>query len=70
MDHAPLPEELQHLRNIINCAKNQPNYSEETLRRIIKLAADNAPAVHVIRIAETILQCGIEIEESAWSERN
>ena len=63
-----LPQELQDLKNIIEDA--QANVSVGVLRTIIKSAADTAPAADVIRLAQTILQCGIDIEHSRWPERN
>lgn len=69
-DDVPLPDELQYLKNLIGGAKNEPNYCEMTLRDIIRDAADAAPTAHVIRLAETILQCGIDIERSKWCRRN
>jgi len=65
---APLPDDLQHLRNLIDGVK--VNQCEKVLRRIIKSAADSAPTADVIRIAETILRCGVEQSESQWSMRN
>ncbi len=65
-----LPDELQHLQNIIKGAKNQPNDCEALLRMAIRNAADEAPAAHVIRLAEFILQLGIEAEESRSSRFN
>jgi len=55
-----LPDGLQHLKNIIDGAKT--NHRMSLLRGIIKHAADSAPGNDIIRIAETILQCGIDIE--------
>lgn len=55
-----LPDGLQHLKNIIDGAKT--NHCASLLRGIIKQAADSAPGNDIIRIAETILQCGIDIE--------
>lgn len=66
----PLPDDLQWLKNIIHGAKNDPSYCVMSLRDIIRTAADDAPAAGIIRLAETLLQCGIEIEESKWAERN
>jgi len=62
MPDAPLPDELQHLRNLIDSAKE--NHSFAVLRKVIKKAADEADERGVIRLAETILQCGIEIERT------
>lgn len=59
-----LPDGLQHLQNIINGAKNQPNHCESLLRKIIKQAADDAPRADVIRIAEAVLQCGIDADNA------
>ena len=63
-----LPHELQHLRNMIDKAKS--DVSIRVLRKAIKSAADHAPAADVIRIAETILQCGIDVERSRLTELN
>jgi hypothetical protein len=63
-----LPSELQHLRNIIDKAKT--NVAIEVLRDLIKSATDNAPAADVIRLAETMLQCGIDIERGKSAQRN
>lgn len=54
-----LPEELQHLRNLIDAAR--ANHRINTLRNIIKNAADEAPAADVIRMAEMIFQRGAEM---------
>lgn len=56
-----VPEELQHLRNIIDSAKN--NYTVSLLRKIIKQAADDAPKEDVIRIAEFIYRRGVEMHQ-------
>ncbi len=66
----PLPNELQHLQNIINDAKNEPNHSAALLRNVIKEAADRAPERDIIRLAETVLQCGIDIDRAQWAESN
>ena len=63
-----LPDQLQHLQNIIDGAKR--NDDVDILRIIIKSAADEAPAADVIRMAECVLQRGIEIETSKRAERN
>lgn len=63
-----LPEDLQHLQNMI--AKAESDVSIRVLRKMITSAAEKAPAADVIRIAKTILQCGIDIERSKWVERN
>lgn len=57
-----LPDDLQHLRNLIDGVKQ--NQCENVLRRIVKTAADTAPTADIIRIAETILQCGIDVSKS------
>jgi len=59
---------LQHLRNLIDGVK--VNQCENVLRRIIKTAADKAPTADLVRIAETILRCGIDQAESKWASRN
>jgi hypothetical protein len=64
----PLPEELQHLRNMIDDA--QADTAISVLRGVIKSAADEAPATDIVRIAQTILQCGIDIERGKWVRRN
>ena len=67
--HSPkLPNQLQHLQNIIAGAKR--NDDVEILRGVIKSAADEAPAADVIRMAEFVLQRGIEIEKTKRAERN
>lgn len=63
-----LPPELQHLKSIIEDAES--DVSTRVLRKLIKSAADKAPAADIVRIAKTILQCGIEIERAKWAERN
>ena len=63
-----LPRELQHLRNLIDAA--QSDTAVDVLRDLIKSAADDAPAADVIRLAQTILQCGVDIERRRWAERN
>lgn len=63
-----LPRELQHLQNLIEGAKT--NDCEALLRNIIKSAADKAPAADVIRIAQTILDCGIQFELSKRADLN
>ena len=68
MDDVPLPDELQHLKNMIE--KAQSDVAVRVLRKVIKSAADEAPAADVIRIAQTILQCGIDIERGKWARRN
>lgn len=68
MGDIPLPSELQTLRNLIEDAKS--DVTVRVLRTLIKSAADRAPAADVVRIAETILQCGIEIERGKWATRN
>lgn len=60
-----IPKELQHLRNLIDSAKD--DIAIEVLRDVIRSAADCADKAGVIRLAETILQCGIEIDRK---ERN
>jgi hypothetical protein len=68
MGDIPLPTELQHLRNMID--KAESDVSITVLRKVIKSAADNAPATDVIRIAKLILQCGIDVERGKWARRN
>lgn len=68
MGSQKLPEQLQHLKNIISGAKR--NDDVDLLRIVIKSAADEAPAADVIRMAELILQRGVEIETSKRAERN
>ncbi|MBA3480343.1 MAG: hypothetical protein H0T51_00875 [Pirellulales bacterium] len=64
----PLSEDLQHLRNMI--AKAKSDVSIRVLRDEIKSAADEAPAADIIRIAQAILQCGIDNERGRWATRN
>ena len=68
MGDIPLPNELQHLRNIIDSAESDT--AVDVLRGVIKSAADKAPAADVIRIAKLILQCGVDIERAKWARRN
>jgi len=63
-----IPSQLQHLQNIIAGAKR--NDDVEMLRIVIKSAADEAPAADVIKMAEFVLQRGIEIEKSKRAEFN
>ena len=65
-----LPDSLEHLRNLIGGARNEPNHCESLLRDVIKSAADEAPTADVIRIAEFILQRGIEIETARHARFN
>jgi hypothetical protein len=58
MGEMQLPDDLEHLRNMI--AKAQSDVSIKLLRDEIKSAADEASAADVIRIAQAILQCGID----------
>lgn len=53
-----LPNGLQHLKNIIEKAKK--NVSADVLRHVITQAAEDAPDKDIIKIAEFILQLGIE----------
>ena len=55
--------ELEHLRNIIEGAKK--NQCEAILRKIVRDVADEAPLGDLVRIAEIILQCGIDQETSS-----
>jgi hypothetical protein len=57
----PIPNELEHLRNIIEGAKR--NDDVELLRDVVKSAADEAPPKDIILMAEFILKRGIEIHE-------
>jgi hypothetical protein len=68
MSDPRLPSELQHLQNLID--KAQSNVAVDVLRDLIRSAADDAPATDIIRMAQTILQCGIDIERSKWAQRN
>lgn len=65
---APLPKELQHLKNLIDDAEGDT--SIQVLRTIIKSAADRAPAADVVRLAKAVLQCGMATEQSQWANRN
>ncbi|WP_437228749.1 hypothetical protein SH661x_001061 [Planctomicrobium sp. SH661] len=65
-----LPEHLQRLRKLLQDAKDDPDCDLKPLRQIIREAAEEAPSAHVIRIAETILQCGIDIERGKVSRWN
>ena len=58
-DMAP---ELEHLKNLIDDAES--NVSARVLRKLIKRAAETAPNSDVIKIAKTILQCGMDIEQA------
>lgn len=60
-----LPEELRHLRYLIDSAKK--NYSVKFLRDKIKNFADEASEADIIRMAEFILKRGTEIH---WNNRN
>lgn len=68
IDWKSLPTEIQHLHNMIEDA--QSDVGIRVLRSIIRTAADKAPPEDVIRLAETILQCGIDIERRKWAGRN
>jgi hypothetical protein len=68
MGDMPLPKELQHLHNLIDNAESE--VSINVLRKVIKSAADKAPATDILRIAKTILQCGVDIERGNWVRRN
>ena len=70
MRYPRLPDELEHLRNLIGGARNEPNHCEALLRDVIKSAADEAPAADIIRMAEFILQRGIEIESAKYARFN
>lgn len=67
-DDMPLPTELQHLKNLIDDAED--NATVRVLRKLIKKAADEAPPEDVIRLAKSILQCGIDIEWAKFIRRN
>jgi hypothetical protein len=63
-----LPEELQHLKNMISEATS--GLSIKMLRDEIKSAADELPAADVVKIAKAILQCGIDNDRGNWAVRN
>lgn len=63
-----LPNELQHLKNLIDDAESDT--SIKVLRRIVKSAADKAPAADILKLAKTVLDCGINLERPKWAERN
>ena len=60
-----MSNDLQHLKNLIERAES--NISIDVLRKIIKAGIDEAPPGDVIKMAKTMLQCGIDIERA---ERN
>ena len=68
MQNEPTSSEMKHLQNLIGEAKH--NRYVDLLRHIIKSAADEAPATDVIRIAETILSCGMQNDDRKRSIRN
>jgi hypothetical protein len=68
MSDPRLPSELQHLQNLIEDA--QSDTTIRVLRKLVRSAADEAPATDVIRMAQTILQCGIDIERSKRAGHN
>jgi hypothetical protein len=65
-----LPDDLEHLQNIIAGAKNEPNNFEANLRRMIRAAADEASTADIIAISEAILDLSFRRERANRVERN
>lgn len=61
---------VSHLHNLIEAARNKPNFSVESLREILKLAAKDLPDHAVIRLSETLVKCELDMERAKVAQWN